>query len=70
VDRTDFGLRRLTQKLVGWSWAGVLIALAGYVGFVTLVSANRLEWQPFSRVTLDRYLEEGYTVLVDFTADW
>jgi thiol:disulfide interchange protein len=60
----------LTQKLVGWSWAGVLIALAGYVGFVTLASANRLEWQPFSRVTLDRYLEEGYTVLVDFTADW
>lgn len=60
----------LSQKLIGWGWASAIIVLAGYVGFVTLVTTHRLEWDPFSRPTLDRYLAEGYTVLVDFTADW
>lgn len=27
-------------------------------------------WQPFSLQLLDKYLHEGYTVLVDFSAEW
>jgi thiol:disulfide interchange protein len=45
----------------------MLIAVG--VTVFSLQSAE-LDWQPYSRVALREHVEEGNTVLVDFTADW
>jgi thiol:disulfide interchange protein len=60
----------LSTRLAGWAVGLAMIAIAGRVGFVTLVPADKLPWEPFSRVALEQHLEEGRTVLIDFTANW
>ncbi len=58
------------RKLVSWSVAIGLIAMAAMLGFVALVPNYKIDWQPFTRVSFDQHLAQGNTVMVDFTADW
>ncbi len=60
----------LSTKLKGWAASLLVIAAAVVLGFVFLMPQHLIDWQPYSRVTLDQHLKEGRTVLVDFTADW
>ncbi len=61
----DFG-----TKAQGWVGGIVVLAAFGAIGFLWLVPSTGIQWQPYSRVTLDQHLKEGSTVLVDFTAHW
>jgi thiol:disulfide interchange protein len=59
-------------RLRAWATGAVIIAFFTWFSF-TFLAVNKdvlLPWQPFSRVTLEQHLEEGRTVMVDFTADW
>jgi suppressor for copper-sensitivity B len=58
------------DRLKAWASMVLVIAASAVVGFVLLMPRHELAWQPFDRVALDKHLEEGRTVLVDFTADW
>ncbi len=60
----------LGQKLRSYVEGTIIVALAVLLGFVALVPHHELDWQPYSRVALEEHLEQGRTVLVDFTADW
>ncbi len=57
-------------RLKGWATSLLMIAAAAVLGFILLVPHHLIQWQPYSRVTLDQHLTEGRTVMVDFTADW
>ncbi len=62
----------VTERLRSWGTAVVMIAFFAWFSF-TIVKVDKeqqLPWQSFSRATLDQHLEQGRTVLVDFTADW
>lgn len=60
----------LADQFKAWVISGVWsIAIAAFA-FLYLAGGIELEWQPYDRVTLDQHLEEGSTVLIDFTADW
>jgi thiol:disulfide interchange protein len=54
----------------GWLTSLLVVAAAAVIGFVFLLPTSKIAWQPFSRITLEQHLEEGATVMVDFTADW
>jgi thiol:disulfide interchange protein len=58
----------LLGKFAGWAGAVVVIVLFALLGFIVL--AEKQEWEPFTRVALDNHLEQGRTVLIDFTANW
>jgi len=58
------------KRLLAWASCAAVIALTAEIGFVGLVPRNELPWIPYDRVSLDRHLAEGHTVLVDFTAHW
>lgn len=60
----------LVHRLRGWGVAGLLVVLSVWFSLSWMRSGVELEWQPFSRVALTNYLNEGRTVFVDFTADW
>ncbi len=61
---------QLRSRAIGWTASLALIVGAAVLGFVFLVPATDIDWQPFSRVALDQHLKDGRTVLVDFTAEW
>jgi thiol:disulfide interchange protein len=58
------------ERLWSYFQGAVVVLLAALLGFYGLVSRHELDWQPFSRVVLEEHLDQGRTVLVDFTADW
>ncbi len=58
------------EKVRSWAFGGFVATLFGLFGFFVIISPYELNWQPYSRVTLDEHVEKGHTVLVDFTADW
>ena len=60
----------LSTRLKGWAGCLAVIALSAVLGFVVLMPSYKIDWQPFSRISLDQHLKEGHTVLVDFTANW
>ncbi|MCH8042258.1 MAG: hypothetical protein IID44_00940 [Planctomycetes bacterium] len=57
------------RKAAGWATSAGVLLLAGGIAYLGLIWAP-LPWEPFSANKLHDYREEGYTVLVDFTADW
>jgi thiol:disulfide interchange protein/DsbC/DsbD-like thiol-disulfide interchange protein len=57
-----------SRLLAAVSMVCVLLLAAGAYGFVTRPS--QLVWQQFSQATLDKALESGRPVFIDFTADW
>jgi thiol:disulfide interchange protein len=62
----------LTDRLQSWALAGAVVLLAAVVSFGWLYAQDsRVDWQPFSLSKLQQVaVDEGQTVLVDFSADW
>ncbi len=60
----------LGQRLKSWGISGLIGAFAVWFSFFFLLPANELDYQQYTRWTLDQHLAEGRTVFVDFTADW
>lgn len=60
----------LPQRVKTWAISSSIAAFAVWFSFFFLISAHELQYQPFTRLTLEENLEEGRTVFVDFTADW
>ena len=60
----------LGQRFKSWGVSGLIGAFAVWFSFFLLLPANELDYQQYTRWTLDQHLEEGRTVFVDFTADW
>ncbi len=62
----------LTARLQSWALAGAVVLLATVVSFGWLYSKeSRVAWQPFSLEKLQQVaVDEGRTVLVDFSAEW
>ena len=58
------------QKSRAWAIAGFITALVAMVAFGWMINHNELDWEPYSRVSLEEHRTAGRTVLVDFTADW
>ena len=58
-------------KSKAWCWSASIIVLliSTSVSYLALQHAE-LPWEPFTRAELNKYLRNGQTVLVDFTADW
>ena len=48
----------------------VLTALIVFTGYSMIQPGVQLEWEEFSTARLEEALDEGQTVLVEFTADW
>lgn len=63
-------LQTFPVRMRKWFAAIAVLGLGVYVSFYLMVPQNELEWEPFSRVTLDERIEEGKIVFIDFTADW
>ena len=59
----------LKSKAWCWSAAIIVLLLSTSVSYLALQHAE-LPWEPFTRAELNKYLRNGQTVLVDFTADW
>ena len=67
----------LPDRLFGWLVAAVLATFTGYASFVLLEKSPQLEtasaeagdWELFTQKKLDRFRDQGSTVLIDFTAD-
>jgi thiol:disulfide interchange protein len=72
------------KRMRNWAW-GLLFALTGVLLFLALLeppsdqvaatrsvsaSSPELPWEAYTPETLDQYLKQGRTVMVDFTADW
>jgi thiol:disulfide interchange protein len=60
----------LPQRIKAWSVSIAISVFAVWFSFFFLISPHELQYQPFTRLTLEENLEEGRTVFVDFTADW
>jgi thiol:disulfide interchange protein len=62
----------LTDRLQSWALAGAVVLGTAVVSFGWLYSKDEhVNWQPFSLAALQRVaVDEGRTVLVDFSADW
>lgn len=62
----------LADRLQSWALAGAVVLAAGVVAFGWLYARDQhVAWQPFSLAALQKAaVEEGQTVLVDFSADW
>ena len=60
------------RKLRTWTGGAVAVVLTFALMFYVLpmLVLYELDWQPYSRATLDEHLAKGNTVLIDFTADW
>jgi thiol:disulfide interchange protein/DsbC/DsbD-like thiol-disulfide interchange protein len=71
VSRTPL-TAELADRLQSWALAGAVVLLAAVVSFGWLYAKDtRVDWQPFSLARLQQVaVEEGRTVLVDFSADW
>ena len=60
----------LGERIKSWGISGIIGAFAVWFSFFLLLPANELDYQQYTRWTLDQHLAEGRTVFVDFTADW
>jgi thiol:disulfide interchange protein len=60
----------LPERMKSWAVSAAIGAFAVWFSFYFLISQHELDYQPFTRVTLEQHLAEGRTVFVDFTADW
>ena len=60
----------LPKRMKAWGVSGLIGAAAIWFSFFFLLPAHELEYKQYTRWMLDRNLDEGRTVLVDFTADW
>jgi thiol:disulfide interchange protein len=60
----------LPQRIKAWSVSIAISVFAVWFSFFFLISPHELQYQPFTRLTLEENLEEGRTEFVDFTADW
>lgn len=58
------------KRTTAWVGGGVWTLLIACFSYLYLAGGVELEWQPFDRTSLADQVEEGNTVLVDFTADW
>lgn len=60
------------DRMQSWGLAGAVILAAGVVAFGWLYAKDEhVAWQPFSLQALQKAaVDEGRTVLVDFSADW
>jgi suppressor for copper-sensitivity B len=60
-----------TQRLKSWAVAGVIVVAFVGLSFKLLYQPATTTWQPFSLERLKQVaVNEGRTVLVDFSADW
>lgn len=60
-----------SEKIRAWLVATIMAVAVGWLSFTYLVPGKALlPWENYSRSNLERYLDEGRTVMVDFTADW
>ena len=60
----------LGERVKSWAISGLIGAFAVWFSFFQLLPANELDYQQYTRWTLDQHLAAGRTVFVDFTADW
>ena len=60
----------LPDRMKSWAISGAISVFAVWFSFFFLISQHELDYQPFTRLSLEQHLEEGQTVFVDFTADW
>jgi len=60
----------LPERIKSWGISAAIGAFAVWFSFFFLISQHELDYQQFSRVTLEEHLKEGRTVFIDFTADW
>ena len=62
----------LSDRLQAWALACAMILMAAVVSFGWMYGDDeRVAWQPFSLESLQQVaVEEGKTVLVDFSAEW
>ncbi len=60
----------LGERIKSWGISGLIGAFAIWFSFFGLLPANELDYQQYTRWTLDQHLADGRTVFVDFTADW
>ncbi|MEX0643157.1 MAG: cytochrome c biogenesis protein CcdA [Pirellulales bacterium] len=63
-----------TARLKSWTWSGAVVLLfmgASYVLYLLAIAPADKDWQPFSLERLKQVaVNEGRTVLVDFSAEW
>ena len=71
VSRTPL-TAELSDRLQSWALAGAVVLLAAVVSFGWLFAKDaHVDWQPFSLEKLQQVaVDDGRTVLVDFSADW
>jgi thiol:disulfide interchange protein len=60
----------LDVRLRAWGITVTMVAVSAWFSLSWMRSGVELQWQPFDRVALSNHLEEGRTVLIDFTANW
>ena len=60
----------LPEKIKAWSVAAVIVGVGVLFSFYLLIPQHELNWQAYSKATLDQLLSEGRTVFIDTTADW
>jgi thiol:disulfide interchange protein len=63
------------ERMKAWAYAGAIVAVFGLISFGGLyrmaTSSSDTAWQPFSLEKLKQVaVDEGRTVLVDFSAEW
>jgi thiol:disulfide interchange protein len=70
ISRTPF-TAELTDRLWSWAKGGAVVAASVGVAVVLFRAPPRANWQPFSLERLKQVaVDEGRTVLVDFSAEW
>jgi thiol:disulfide interchange protein len=70
VSRTPY-TAELTDRLWSWAKAGAIVAVAIGVSVMLFQTPAKTAWQPFSLARLKQVaVDEGKTVLVDFSAEW
>ena len=57
------------KRLVTWVGAAHIAAFVAFIGMV-LTAPPSVQWQEFSDARLADLMEDGETVVIDFTADW
>ncbi len=59
------------KKVSAWVGAAVFVTIIGWFAFgYERNKENELPWRPYSLASLDEFIRNGHTVMVDFTADW
>ncbi len=70
IGRVEAGAE-FVVKAGAWAVAAAFVGLIGWFAYgYERDQQNELPWQPYSLAALDEHIENGHTVLVDFTADW